>query len=153
MINTAKFRRLPVAALFVGSCICFFTSPAAFPAGISVQYGNGHRGISIGHSGSHGAVGNVKINRQSPHYHSNRHSSHYTHQRQYNNHYYSYPAYRSNSSPRQHYYNKGYTQPYFNSRFPNSYRNYSYYQQLTPRNYGNNVNYSVNAWESLALTE
>jgi len=150
MINTAKFGRLPGAVCFVVSFICLFTSPAAIAAGISVQYGNGHHGISIGHHGSHGAVGNVKINRQSPHYHSNRHSSHYTRQQHYGIHYYSYPGYRSYSSPSQHYYNKGYTRPYLDSRFPNSYRNYSYYQQLTPRYYGNNVNYSVNAWESLA---
>ena len=150
MIITAKFGRLPGALWIVVSCICLFTSQAAIAAGISIQYGNGHHGISTGHHGSHGAVGNLKINRQSPHYHSNRNSSHYTHQRQHNNYYYSFPRYRSYSSPRQHYYNKAYTQPYFNSRFPNSYRNYSYYQQPTPRYYGNNVNYSVNAWESLA---
>ena len=73
-----------------------------------------------------------------------------TRQQHYGIHYYSYPGYRSYSSPSQHYYNKGYTQPYLDSRFPNSYRNYSYYQQQTPRYNGNNINYSVNAWESLA---
>lgn len=101
----------------------------------------------------HGAVGNIGVNR---HTHTPLHQNVISHRQQqyYINLYSAYPGHRSHASPSRQYYNQQYAQSYRNSRFPNSYRRSDYYRQIQPLNYGyyNNypVNYSVNAWETLA---
>ncbi len=152
MNNIMKFGCLPGAAWLVASCICLCTSPSLFAAGFSAQSKTRSHGQDTGHynSSTQGAMGNVEINRQSLRYYPHHHSSVNRYPHQSNHRYYSYPRHHSYSSPRQHYYRNGYTQPYLDSRFPESYRNYSNYQQTGPRYYGYSSIHSSNAWESLA---
>ncbi|MFT7460533.1 MAG: hypothetical protein ACI909_003221 [Planctomycetota bacterium] len=121
----------------------------------NTQYNNQQHGGSSRRDTSPTKGATVTINQISP-----RNSSHNNQKRFYNNNHHSYPgkysyifpSYGRNyfySSTPQYYYNKGYTKPDFDSRFPNSYQSQSYYPQIQSQRYRDLQKSSVNAWELL----
>ena len=159
MKSPANTRFLLLKLTIASSAILLMQMPGVYAAGLSIHYGNAHHGISIGHHNKHGAVGQVTIDRHPSRHHSRQRSSNYSTPHHYQNKHYlylacsayfspSYSQYNAHSSPVQHYYNKGHSRSYINSRYPNSYRSHSYYQQSSPRYNGKQYS-SGDPWDAL----
>ena len=162
MRNLTNTRNLLLGFAIAICAISLLQIPGVYAAGISIQYGNSHHGISVGHRSKHGAVGHITSKKHSRRHSSHHKSSNYNRRHHYRNNNYSYPAYYSYyspsysrysryssfNSPSQYYYNRGYSGSYRSSSYPISYRGHSSYQQYDPRHYGNQY-YSGDPWSAL----
>lgn len=151
MTNRIKIQLSPIAMLITVCCMCLIPSSIAMAGAIGIQYNSQNHHANNGHHHTNnkhqlrGAAGNVQYRNDSQHNFSTR--SHYRH---HNKHHYSYPRYRNCSSPAKRYYSQPYSRPVFDSRFPNSYRNYDYGHTSPVRIYRGHNSYSHDAWEILA---